>query len=125
MNVQKLTHEVRLQQWEKIVTECRNSGKTITAWCAENNINTKTYYHWQKLVCQATCQELSLVKEPKPQTVIDMVDNSPIFAELSMPDSRANKLAVAFKYNDVQINIYCGADAATVEAAMAAIRNLC
>jgi len=125
MDVQKIAHEVRLQQWERMVQECRNSGKTIKTWCAENSINIKTYYHWQKLVCQATCRELSVVKEPKSQVVNDIVDDSPIFAELHMPESKANKLAVTIKHNAMQINIYCGADAATVETAIAAVRNLC
>jgi hypothetical protein len=92
-------------------------------WCNENRINIKTYYHWQKLVCQATCQELPVIKEPKPQAV--NVASSPIFAEVSIPESRANQLAIAIKYNAMQINIYCGADAATVETAIAAIRDLC
>jgi hypothetical protein len=100
MNVRKITHEARLRQWERIVEECRNSGKAITAWCAEKSINIKTYYHWQKLVCQATCRELSIVKGPKPQAANDMV--SPIFAELSIPETRANQLAVAIKHHSVQ-----------------------
>jgi hypothetical protein len=67
MAVNEITHEVRLQQWEGIVRECRSSGKTIKAWCSKNSINIKTYYRWQQLVCQATCQELSVVKETEPQ----------------------------------------------------------
>jgi hypothetical protein len=121
MDVNEITHEVRLQQWEEIVRECRSSGKTIKAWCAEKNINIKTYYRWQQLVCQ----ELSVVKEPKQQAVGDTIDSSPVFAEISMSTSRINQLAVAIKHNAMEINIYCGADAAIVEAAIAAIRNLC
>jgi transposase-like protein len=66
MKVQRLTHEVRLQQWSNIVKECRSSGKTITAWCAEHKINTKTYYRWQQLVCQATCREITVTHNLKP-----------------------------------------------------------
>jgi ABC-type uncharacterized transport system YnjBCD substrate-binding protein len=125
MDVQNITHEARLQQWEKIVKKCRSSGKSIKAWCAENSINIKTYYRWQQLVCQATCQKFAIVKESKPQAVNDRVDSDPIFAELSMPASRTNQLAVAIKHNAMQINVYCGADADTVETVITAVRNLC
>ena len=30
--------------------ECRNSGKSVAVWCADNGINIKTYYYWQKKV---------------------------------------------------------------------------
>jgi hypothetical protein len=125
MDVNEITHEVWLRQWEGIVRECRSSGKTIKAWCAENSINIKTYYRWQQLICQATYQELSVVKEPKQQALCDTKDSSPVFAEISMSPSRTNQLAVAITHNVTQINIYCGADAAIVEAVIAAIRNLC
>ena len=125
MKVPQLTHEVRLQQWRKTVQECRSSGKTIKAWCDENQINIKTYYHWQKLVCQATCQELIVMNESQSQVVNDVVTSRPVFAELSMPETRSNKLAVTIKHSAMQIDIYCGADAVTVETVMTVVRNLC
>jgi hypothetical protein len=47
MNMKKISHEMNLQKWTQIVEECRNSGKTAVKWCAENDINIKTYYYWQ------------------------------------------------------------------------------
>jgi hypothetical protein len=123
MGVQKVTHEVRLQKWSRIVKECRNSGKTIKVCCAENNINVKTYYHWQKLVCQKACQELAITQRKNPETV--PVNSSPVFAELNVPNHPAGKVAVTIQRNDTQIHIYGGADAATVETALLALRNLC
>lgn len=43
-------HESYLQLWRSRVMDCRNSGKSVTLWCAENGINKKTYYYWQKRV---------------------------------------------------------------------------
>lgn len=125
MKVQQVTHEVRLQQWERIVQECRSSGKPIKTWCHENQINIKTYYHWQKLVCQATCQELTVINQAQ-QPVINTIETSrPVFAEVSMPESRAPKLAVSIKHTAMQIDIYCGADVSVVKTVMEAFRNLC
>ena len=47
MNMKKISHEMNLQKWTQIVEECRISGKTAVKWCAENDINIKTYYYWQ------------------------------------------------------------------------------
>ena len=43
--------------------------KGVYLWGAENNINVKTYYHWQQLVCQEACWELTITQKPKPETV--------------------------------------------------------
>ena len=90
MQVQKLTHEVRLQKWSEIIRSCRSSGKPIKTWCSENNINLKTYYHWQKHVCQATCRELSLPQ--KATTPVVSQPEGPVFAELRRCGHRAGGL---------------------------------
>ena len=51
-------HEFYLQLWRGRVMACRNSGKSIAEWCRENDINIKTYYHWQKLVWNKETQAL-------------------------------------------------------------------
>ena len=46
----KSTHEMRLMKWTAIIKECRSSGKTVTAWCSENNISSESFYYWQRKV---------------------------------------------------------------------------
>ena len=116
MEVQKLTHEVRLQKWNGIVRSCRSSGKTIKSWCDENNINLKTYYYWQKRVCQAACRELALTQESSPQAA--SVNSSPVFAEIRRPPHEAGNVAVSIQSRDLQIHIYGGAATATVQGSI-------
>lgn len=123
MNVQKLTHEVRLQQWGNTVKECRNSGKSVKSWCAEHHINIKTYYYWQKKVCRATCRELAM-NQPQPSATVNAT-HIPLFAELRKPDQPSGQLALSIQHNHTEIKIYRGADTAIVETALAAIINLC
>ena len=42
------THEVRLEQWTEVITQCQNrpDGQTAKEWLAENGISEKTYYYW-------------------------------------------------------------------------------
>ncbi|WP_280527251.1 hypothetical protein [Clostridium sp. BJN0001] len=42
----KSTNEIRLIKWASIIKECRSSQMTVTSWCNENNINTKTFYYY-------------------------------------------------------------------------------
>ena len=123
MDVQKLTHEVRLQQWSRIVEECRNSGSSIKSWCEENGINSKTYYYWQKKVCQATCRELAMSQQQKMETV--PANPPPVFAELSMPRTNCGNVALTIHHHNTEVHIYNGADATLVEIALLAIRSLC
>lgn len=123
MDVQKLTHEVRLQQWGKRVKDCRCSGKSVQSWCAEQNINIKTYYYWQKKVCQLTCRDLA-INAPQPSMAVN-APAIPVFAELRKPDTPSGQLALTIQRNQLEIQIYRGADAAIVEKVLLAIRNLC
>ncbi len=123
MDVQKLTHEVRLQQWSKTVKECRSSGKSVKAWCDGQNINIKTYYYWQKKVCQATCRELAM-NHPQPSIEVN-ANPIAVFAELRKPEPPSGQLALTIQRNPVEIQIYRGADTAIVETALLAIRSLC
>ena len=51
----KCTHEVRLEQWRKIVEACsaRPKGMTIRQWLSDHDINEKAYYYWQRKVRQS------------------------------------------------------------------------
>lgn len=50
----KITHEVRLEQWKAIIEEClsRPEGLSAKQWLAEKGIPEKTYYYWQRKVRQ-------------------------------------------------------------------------
>ena len=44
----KITSDVRRQQWLDIIPACNASGLTRKAWCEQNGIQTKTFYYWQR-----------------------------------------------------------------------------
>ena len=50
-------HCKNLAKWQQMVYDCRNSGMTVKAWCAENGINDKTYYYRQRKVWEAAQQQ--------------------------------------------------------------------
>ena len=46
--LQTLNAAQRIQLWAERIAECRSSGKSVRAWCRENEISEKTYYYWQR-----------------------------------------------------------------------------
>ena len=48
--MEKITHQMRLQQWSKIISECLASGLNKTAWCRQNGISDKQFFYWQKIL---------------------------------------------------------------------------
>lgn len=122
MDVQVVTHEVRMQKWISTVETCRSSGKTIKAWCAENGVNLKSYYYWQRKVCLETCREITTVQKSLPEIVPN--NGKTVFAELSIPKNNTGKIAVNVQLDNMQINVYSGADASTIEIVFAALRKL-
>ena len=46
--LRQLNEQNKLAIWAERVTECRNSGQSVLAWCKEHGICSQTYYKWQK-----------------------------------------------------------------------------
>lgn len=44
-------------KWRELVAECRNSGKSITAWCKGQGIACSTYHNWVKRLEEAEPQQ--------------------------------------------------------------------
>ena len=58
--VQELKLAARMQEWSVRIAECRSSGKSVRAWCAEQGISVQTYYRWEKRFVEKATQHLSL-----------------------------------------------------------------
>lgn len=45
-----ITHEMRMANWKPIVDAChaRPEGQSAKQWLAQNNINEKQFYYWQR-----------------------------------------------------------------------------
>ena len=46
--LRQLNEQNKLAIWAERITECRNSGQSVLAWCKEHGICSQTYYKWQK-----------------------------------------------------------------------------
>jgi hypothetical protein len=124
MDVQKATHEIRLQQWIGIIKECRSSGKSVKSWCEEKGISEKSYFYWQRRAREAACQELTAYQEQQVATAKPNDASTPVFTECSIPvNHRAGEVAITVHLNGVVVEIHPGADTAIIESALHALKT--
>ena len=48
MDTRGIAREYRITQWQQIITERREKGLTIRAYCRNKGIQESTYHYWQK-----------------------------------------------------------------------------
>ena len=77
MNTRKYTAEYRLKKWAAIIKECRESGLSVKAYCANTGFHPNTYFYWQKKLREAAyeiyavTQTVSTALNPLKNTAID------------------------------------------------------
>ena len=83
----KCTHEVRMEYWKNIITQCQNrpEGQSAKQWMDANGICEGTYYLWQKKIRQQTYEQMTESKHflPASQKTEEIT-----FAELPIPQTR-------------------------------------
>lgn len=106
-SLQEQNASQRVRLWSERITACRSSGMSVRAWCKENGISEKTYYYWQRRIYQ------QLVSTAE----------APCFAEVSPSVQLAQAPAAVVYLADSKAEFYSGADAATVQAVIQALRS--
>lgn len=77
----KITHQVRIEHWTKIMNACLNSGMNKTACCRANGISDKQFFHWQRILRKEASEELSVIPASKDESCTPQVS----FTEISLP----------------------------------------
>ena len=107
----------RLEQWTKLIQECRSSGMKVDDWCETNGVTHHAYYYWLRKVRQAACQNLPAVNGSKDLTAFKRLEvQSPAI------DTQAS---VIIHLPTATLEIHNGASRQTVEAVLSALKSLC
>lgn len=87
----KSVYELRSEYWRQIIRECnaRKPGVTKLAWFKEHNINSKTYYYWQKRF--RTEAVVSLQTENDISVPANTMATAPAFVDITSSVSSINK----------------------------------
>ena len=117
MNANEAKHEARVSEWAERVRECRSSGLSVKAWCAERKIKPATYYRWEHEVLTRADGGMSK-RGAKPEEA----QRKPTFVELPEAGTRKGKarakgrVVAELETGKGVVRIYEGADAEVVRA---------
>ncbi|MCX8131617.1 MAG: IS66 family insertion sequence element accessory protein TnpB [Clostridia bacterium] len=106
--------EFRLRQWTQIIQTCQTSGMTVAGWCRQNNINPKTYYYWLRRIRSKACESREIITHANNQPIV------PVAFKQTMVSA-----AITIHLTSVSVDIHNGASRDTIEAVMAALKNIC
>jgi hypothetical protein len=125
MEARSLTREVRLRAWAEMVSNCRCSGKSVKAWCAENGIHKKTYYYRQSRVQKAALAvPVSDKLQHTPQTR-EAHDGGIEFADIGPGEMMfSSKAPVTVRINGMSVEIDNGADSKLIVNVFRALRDV-
>ena len=106
-DLQTLNGQNKLALWAGRISECRNSGQNVKAWCRENGVCEQTYYKWQK----------RLFEMAQMQQEIQFAEVTPV------QPLRCSNVAITIRIAGVEADIHSGADAATVKTVLRILKS--
>ena len=108
MDTQEVKRQYRLNQWIEIVRQCRSSGQTVSAWCAENNINPKRYYYWLRCVREAACEALPMSGSNETSIVPVAMLGSLLKAESTVPAIAGSPAPLILRLGSATVELHNG-----------------
>lgn len=83
----KSTHQIRCEQWTRIINNYLASGQTKKDWCRDNGISEKSFYYWQRILRNEAYLEQKQLPSP-----VSQVNKAPVtFVELKPPVPEPDK----------------------------------
>lgn len=104
--LQTVNQQRKMSEWAERVSACRSSGLSVKTWCRENGVSEQTYYKWQRRLYELAQNQ----KENR-------------FAEITPQAVKRSGIAVTVQFGAVELAVHNGADAATVEAVLRAVKS--
>jgi hypothetical protein len=121
LNTREVTHKYRLNQWTGIIRECRSSGQTVSSWCADHDINPKSYYYWLKKVRKAACEVLpSIGAGNSPIVPVNIPTNTAGTGSIAQDSS----LVILLHLGTVTLELRNNATEILIENTLRALQNV-
>jgi len=109
--------KIKFDHWKKVIEDCQASGKTVIAYCNENNVNVKTYYYWLRKIREQLCKDIdynSITSENKCE-----------FAQIRLPASYQQSVPVIkLHIGKIVVEISDGMSQDTISYVLNGIRNI-
>ena len=76
----KSTHQIRCEQWTRIIIDCLASVMPKTSWCNANGISDKAFFYWQRILrteAYIEQKQLPAVTSSKQESQVAFVELKP------------------------------------------------
>lgn len=111
------------QEWLELITSCRTSGMTITAWCKQNRIPKGSYESAVKRLVRQGLLASSEKNKPSSGQRVVCVSNPE--HDKKYPDPHHGRTAVVLEIYGARLEILDYAAPETVRSTLAALLELC
>lgn len=74
---------IRTEHWKAVVLEANNSGLPKREWCAQNKINEKTFYYWQRKLRRMEAEKMLSSDALPAVTMGAEKENTPAFVDVT------------------------------------------
>ena len=116
MGVREIKHASKLAEWSAKIAECRSSGKTVKAWCAEQAISIKTYYYWEKQYIEDTTGQTALTI-PKQKGQLLQINPE------QLPDNMSAETGIRIRHGESELFLPVGCSTETVAELVKALNR--
>lgn len=100
MNVDKLSQEVKMQQWANLIKTCRESELSVKEWCKQNNIAEQTYYYWLKKIREKLVEQTPIQADnPETKTTFIPIE----FNSVAIEKKKTSKIII--NKDDIHIEV--------------------
>jgi len=110
LTAREATRQVRLHQWQGIISDRQNSGMTVEEYCNRNGIKKDQYYYWLRKNKEAVIEH-----------------NPVVFAELKpspeLQDEESPESAITVHVKGVKIEIHREPTEALLTTVIRSIKN--
>lgn len=121
MSTREVTKQYRLNKWMEIIRNCRSSGQTVSAWCTEHNVSSKSYYYWLRRVREAACEALPPLHSD--QRTIVPIDLSTPGTSNKHVDSASTESGIVIHMGSVTLEIRNHASPTLIEHTLRALQH--
>lgn len=120
MTMRSVQHEIQKTKWRALISEYKQSGLSVSAWCKENDIRQNRYYYWLKIVREESLVQAGTLAITNPNRFVELMPESK-----SLPKSRNLLCATLTLDTGVEMDIYNGADEKTLESLIRLVGSKC
>lgn len=120
MDMRSVSHQVKVQEWREIISNCRNSSMPIREWCTENEIKPSQYYYWLRVI-----RNESLALIPREAQAVQPSFAAVKVSEMNNTDTDEAGTCAVVKTSSFPIEIKNAANPKTLEQVLQVLNSLC